>query len=527
MSNHARLFGTKELKTRDGVGARLAVVGAAITLAVTGFTGPVTAAEPAAVEQGVLQPGDTMGPDVAAGNAQPLLPVKLQDDVDAARLAASCEPTAIAAAAAKSAPITADLAEQLSDRGLVGARGAVCVRVSDSADTRGRAERDAVLAQQRKGAPGTVDALRQAATQVEPDGPSTQEFIPIPDWCVEHAFDGWWGYRTSQCQIRDMTLFYFVINHGVPRHVGTAKALEFDYAYTSDLIDRFAFQIRITKYWGERAGNIEIFTRVVGGAFCEGDCKPDGGGSISPSRFARNVNNDGESYWLSTRSEPGGIGYSSASWQWHVESPFFMPSEPPFTPIAPQIRCDNAFSTDGNDSGDPVLNIQQPTIGAGCVFPAIMPVMTYSKTGFYPTLAMHIEAAQNSGLPGRHPDGVPLTRLQDPVKKRLNGDTACPPSTVWTRPDGKSCDEYPFRSTYQGAATAIPPGTARTFAPPNTIWCEMDPAWGVPTGVTGPTGWSSCMIPVTDNSPGGAALGSFYRSNRVLDGDQFRVQITP
>ncbi|WP_269112284.1 hypothetical protein [Lentzea aerocolonigenes] len=40
----------------------------------------------------------------------------------------------------------------------------------------------------------------------------------------------------------------------------------------------------------------------------------------------------------------------------------------------------------------------------------------------------------------------------------------------------------------------------------------MDPAWGVPTGVTG---------------PGGAALDAFYSSKRVFDGDAFKVWITP
>lgn len=501
---------------------------ALVALALTGITGPVSAAERAAAKPGALRPGDTMGPDVVAGRARPLPPVKAQRGTDDSRPPAnSCSRARLDATAAKASPITRKAAKKLGDRSLAGTRGVTCMKVSDPADTGGRRERDALLAKQRKTAPGTVAAARRDATQVGADEASTKEFVSIPAWCYDHVFDGWWGFRTSQCQIRDVTISYYVEADGVLRHVGTAKALEYDFAFSTSDIDRFANQIRISKYWGEGLGNIDIFTIVVGGSFCTGDCKPDGGTGISPNRFARNVNNDGESYWVSTRSEPGGIGYSEASWEWHVESAFFLPSEPPFVPTTPQIRCDNAFSTDGNDSGDPGLRIRQATLGAGCVFPGITPVMTYSKTGFYPTLAMHIEAAQNSGLPGRYPDGAALTRLQDPVKKQQNGNTACPPSSVWPRPAGKSCDEYPFRSTYEGASTAVPRGTARTFAPPNSRWCEMDPAWGVPTGVTGPTGWSSCMIPKTDNSPGGAALGAFYRANRVLDGDKFRVQITP
>ncbi|WP_203838421.1 hypothetical protein [Winogradskya humida] len=150
--------------------------------------------------------------------------------------------------------------------------------------------------------------------------------------------------------------------------------------------------------------------------------------------------------------------------------------------------------------------------------------MTYSKGGQFGRLATHVEAAQQSGLPGAYPTGTPLRRLVDTVQKRLNGDTACP--RVWVRPEGRSCDEYPPRSTKQGPAQP-PTGTARTFAPPNTDWCEIDPAWNVPTGVTGPTGWSSCMLPARENSVGGSLLGGFYRTNRVLDNDPFFIWVQP
>ena len=156
-----------------------------------------------------------------------------------------------------------------------------------------------------------------------------------------------------------------------------------------------------------------------------------------------------------------------------------------------------------------------------------MPTWEISKSGLYPTVAYHIEAAQNSGLPGAYPAGNVLNRLQSSTQRRQNGTTACPDAPQWIRPASKSCDEYPMRSTYQGASTQVPKGTGRTFAPPNTPWCEMDPAWNVPTGVTGPTGWSSCMLPATDNTGAGRLRWSFYSSNRVVDNDPFRVWPVP
>ncbi|MDQ0771783.1 hypothetical protein QF026_000249 [Streptomyces aurantiacus] len=463
-----------------------------------------------------------MSPDVLAGNAPVPRPVRLSTaDGDKAAGTDSCSPAALDAAAAKAKPVDAATAAKTGVP--AGGRAVTCLRTGDI-PAAGRAARDAAIAEARRQAPDTLQAPRDATATLRDDDPQTKEVLPIPDWCYDHVGGGWWGFRTSMCQITDVAVYIW---YGTPSgqrvHIGTALALEYAYAFTSDLIDRFAFQVTVRKYWGERIGASGAAT-ITGAAYCTGDCKPDGGsGSLRPGQFRDGVDNEGDSYWLSTRSEPGGIGYPDPEWEWNVQYLFTLPSTTRSV-SPPSIRCDNAFEDDGNNSGDPETpGIQQPTIGAGCVFLGIVPVMEYSKTGFYPTLAQHIEAAQQSGLPGAYPNGVVLTRLQDAAKKRANGDRACPRG--WVRPTGKSCDEYPFRSTYQGATQTT--GTGRTFAPPTVAWCEMDPAWGLPTGVTGPDGWSSCMIDRNDNSQGGAALGSFYRSNRVLDLDPFFVHITP
>lgn len=80
--------------------------------------------------------------------------------------------------------------------------------------------------------------------------------------------------------------------------------------------------------------------------------------------------------------------------------------------------------------------------------------------------------------------------------------------------EGKSCDEYPVATSKQGLSRG---GTRRTFDD-----CGFP---DIPSG-TGPTGVSICMITARDNNSQGGSNTQFYRSERVLDGDPFRVTIT-
>ena len=94
------------------------------------------------------------------------------------------------------------------------------------------------------------------------------------------------------------------------------------------------------------------------------------------------------------------------------------PGTEPSTPRnlgTPQIRCDNAYTDDGNNWNDPAPGVNG-VIGAGCVLLGYVPVMTYSKTGAFGNLVTHVEAAQNSGLPGAYPNGAVL------ATGRLGGD---------------------------------------------------------------------------------------------------------
>lgn len=143
--------------------------------------------------------------------------------------------------------------------------------------------------------------------------------------------------------------------------------------------------------------------------------------------------------------------------------------------------------------------------------------MGYSLSGPYAELAAHLRDAQASGLPGAYagtaPNTDPLHRIVNPDAQQQNYTTSCP--DAYTRPVGKSCDEYPFKTTIEGAWTGQGPG--RTFS-----WCSIPQ---LPTGVTGPSGYSSCMINATHNSEGRSQLNSFYVDQRILDGDPLYVFI--
>jgi hypothetical protein len=182
-----------------------------------------------------------------------------------------------------------------------------------------------------------------------------------------------------------------------------------------------------------------------------------------------------------------------------ITGPRALPSDTVVTPVE-TVRCDSA--TPGR-------------FDIGCIFqnaePAVFPA---ALSRAYPAFARHVHDAQNSGLPGSPQSFRPLHRLTDESEIDKNGRTACPAS--WERPEFLQCDEYPFRSTYEGARFQRLAGFhGRTFS-----WC------GIPQlpQESGENGWSSCFIWFRDNLGAGATLGSWYRQNRILAQEPFYVE---
>ncbi|MFB7878552.1 LGFP repeat-containing protein [Nocardia sp. NPDC056064] len=184
--------------------------------------------------------------------------------------------------------------------------------------------------------------------------------------------------------------------------------------------------------------------------------------------------------------------------------------------ISPEIRCDNETNVPGISVG---LQSQ------GCVFPSRTPVVDFASEALLTPIADHVRQAQQSGLPGapKFYWTGPLSRMTNEAERRRNGGRACPSGRYSAT--GRTCDEYPFKSTYQGAAQpsgVVLPPNGRTFT-----GCEIDDPPRVELSRTGSPGYSVCMIDAAANNRQGDVLATFYYENRVMDGDQFYVRADP
>ena len=300
----------------------------------------------------------------------------------------------------------------------------------------------------------------------------------------------WWAQsRRSACQ---HTTFGLVVTE-VPtgRILGTANFHAINTMTSSTTLARWSSTTSVWVWSWTGAGFPESSRGLLFG--CPGDCLAAAGSYTHPA-FDEWY---GSSYFNVNNLTAGRIINSvSGEWQITMSSTKYGNSVTFTLPLA-DSRCDNTI---GNRA-------------AGCVLPGIPGVMGYSQS-LNPAFVDHVYKAQLSGLPGRLGTGTYLKKLSNATKVAANGTKACPSSLV--RPTGYSCDEYPFRSTYQGASTSGAT-LARSFP-----GCRMpDPQR------TGSTGWSRCFIPTTQNSSAGGLLSAFYSNERMLDGDLHQVGYLP
>ena len=148
-----------------------------------------------------------------------------------------------------------------------------------------------------------------------------------------------------------------------------------------------------------------------------------------------------------------------------------------------------------------VLDLPSGRGSPGCVIEDFLPQFRV-YTSMYPTFGRHLWLAAFSGLPGRLNRGSKET-IDD------NRTVAC---RVTPKIEGLSCDEYPFASTTQGAASN--PLLARSFDGYNFDSLPRS---------TGPNGFSVCMIDKDENSSAGSSLAAFYTSCRIIVGDEFGI----
>lgn len=98
-----------------------------------------------------------------------------------------------------------------------------------------------------------------------------------------------------------------------------------------------------------------------------------------------------------TATAPGASGIVQGNISWFFTNPAWAGPGTTHPELSDVVRCDNNL---------PPVGQSWP----GCIIWAYIPPMIYSLTGPFPELAAHIQAAQQSGLPGAYPNGLPLNR---------------------------------------------------------------------------------------------------------------------
>ncbi|MFJ3379223.1 hypothetical protein ACIPJ2_02340 [Curtobacterium sp. NPDC090217] len=191
--------------------------------------------------------------------------------------------------------------------------------------------------------------------------------------------------------------------------------------------------------------------------------------------------------WEFTFSHPNGITIDGAIYK------------------SPKIRCDRDYP--GRPSS------------VGCVFPQqhADEWVSGDRASWW---GSHVANAQSSGLP------VSLHRATT-AEVVANRAAACttaprPRPTVPGSTEKRECDEYPFASAAEGAASGT--GTVRVlniYTWDGSAYCNMPPT----VNQTGEGGWSICLIPASDNRTGGQILNSLYKAFRVIPGDEYSIRI--
>lgn len=340
----------------------------------------------------------------------------------------------------------------------------------------------------------------EARAMLAGEGNSTFDIVPLPSFCTSQVSSSWFLTRTQLCRVSSRLLEVFDVQTGAV--VGTMEYLQLSYQFSDPILTNWQFQLQL---WPVRATGAGVAGMTVAGfANCTGDC------TELYSEFPRQpvgpgVNVGGEAQFETTVPGSGPLGFSVTTWVYLWENPAWVGGvSDPVTVIPPvNLRCDNA--TPG-----------QPW--PGCVFPDYAPRYEMSLSGPDSAIARHVLDAQTYGLPGTGTGGSPpLHRITDTSVIDANRQKACPSSRGRPRPTGFNCDEYPFASTREGASGNDGPG--RTFG-----WCQIT---DLPLRILAPDGFTACLVPEGQNSSDGSRLGSFYRDNRVIDGDAFRVWVIP
>lgn len=309
--------------------------------------------------------------------------------------------------------------------------------------------------------------------------------VDPPQWC-EDSNNTIIGNRTAVCRVSGLLYWTYETVNGQQRTTGEAHMIVINYSYGNTGMGRFAHQIELSAYkgWG-----VALNASVSGNAYQSKDCTLESSSFPAKPLLPLNSWRAGESFFDTTATAAGAMGSCTTTWNLTFRLPGLTPAMTQYS--FDEFRCDN------NTRGRAVV---------GCVIPWYASALTYSGS-VIPNIVRHVRLAQNSGLPGAS-FAAPLKRTTNDRITFLNRSRACgdAPSI-----QDMTCDEYPVATSGNGLANG---GTRRTFD-----GCQMD---HVPSG-TGSAGASVCMVPGTENNSQSGTNTQFYRAERMLDGDPFRV----
>jgi hypothetical protein len=306
----------------------------------------------------------------------------------------------------------------------------------------------------------------------------------LPEWCSSRPQNTYWFYRYEACHI--WQIFYTLLEVPSGAVLGTANILLTERIYLEQKQRIWRNDVQMNMYRADNAAlsgvsvDVDYFCDTIQWCRILSEVPPASG--FVPLTLNSPLQG---SWYLGMDPHPT----NSNVYTHQGINVFFRHVLSATTDVvesypSPLIRCDNQFTS-----------INMPS---GCVFYEHEPFFELSLSD--PAVdesARHIQTAQNDlseHWGAYYLQGLPLSRLTDQTKITRNGRVACA-KFVLTGPTD-SCDEYPFRSTYQGA-------------------------WYYPDS------FSVAHVNIDDNRTTGARLNAFYIENRMLDGDEFWVQINP
>lgn len=337
-----------------------------------------------------------------------------------------------------------------------------------------------------------------AATALQVHALDRQECLQHPE---ARTAKGWLKSRWEACWVG-----HKLVELKCKGCVTKVASVEFDYtllAFGYDGQRRVDYVLQFDSW--KALGGAARKESILSVTFYNNGC---GGGRCSPSPWA--ARDDTLESWAANRvyqwtfTSPQGVGDGEAlevDVRTIMDMAIATPSDPQIEPWSERglaslrVRFDSAGRRVGKTHG--------------AAFPDFTPTFKL-PAGEDPTKvreamrhlddALHrpertLPPAPGKYIPGEDPPLLRLFSEADKKRNRARSTSFCQSP----RPPGMQCDEYPFASTYQGAATA-----------------PLKPWHG-----------SVRLMPASDNELAGNALDAFYMDYRVLDMDEFHVTVDP